>query len=260
MLGRLHQVENGELDDRVLQAAGDQLVDRDLGDELGVGVRLGVGAVETVLVLDVDHLLAAEVLSHEVAARVGAIGRKQPLLREPHPHAVGRHPAEDHGVRLRDDQRDSRQPCATDDRDAVLGHQLAEHFGVLAGNLRAETREHAGRHAEPGGDRVQMPGPGPGPGPDQQLVLAFGGDQFLDHRVDGGPTPVDDRLPADLEHRGVREDPVVGGRSRGSEDVLVGQGPREENRLELRCLVRHVHLPSLATPGTRRARQATAAR
>ena len=58
-----------------------QLLDRDRRDEFRVGVFLGVGGVQAVLVLYVDHRPGAEHLADQEGAGVGPVGRDPPDLR-----------------------------------------------------------------------------------------------------------------------------------------------------------------------------------
>ena len=233
------QVEHRELEDRVVQPLGLHFGDRDLRDELGAFGGLRVGGVEAVLVLHVDHRLAAELLGDEEAPGVGAIGRDDSLGGGTHPQAVGRHAAEHHGVHLGEIERHSREPGVADRGNAVLGEELPQHFGVLTGDRRAELRQQARRQTEPRRDRVEMSGPSAGAGPDQKLVLLAGGDDLVHQRIDGRAAAIDDALPADLDHRRVWQDPVVRRRLRRRQQLRVGQRPLHQERLELRRIVGH---------------------
>lgn len=74
MPGVAHEVQQRALDHEIGQIHLDGFIDRGARDERrrrGLRVR----AVETVLVLDEDHVTAAVGLGDEVAARVGAVGR-----------------------------------------------------------------------------------------------------------------------------------------------------------------------------------------
>ena len=158
---------------------------RDLWDEGGALRGLRVRGVEAVLILHVDHRLAAELLSDEKASDVGAVGRDDAGRSRTHPKSVGRHAAEDDCVHLREIQRDRREPGTVDCGDAVLREELPQHRGVLIGNRGTELRKHACWQTEPSRDRVKMPGPGACAGPDQQLVDVANGDNLVHERVDG---------------------------------------------------------------------------
>ena len=75
-----------------------------------------------------------------------------------------------------------------------------------------------------------MPSPGAGPRADQKLVFLAGGDDLVHQRVDGRATAIDDALPADLDHRGVWENPVVGRGLRRGEQLSVGQRSLHQER------------------------------
>src|SRR6516165_11609839 len=62
---RFEQIENRELEDRVVQALRLHLGHRDLWDEGGALRSLRVRGVEAVLILHVDHRLAAELLGEQ---------------------------------------------------------------------------------------------------------------------------------------------------------------------------------------------------
>lgn len=84
-----------------------------------------------------------------------------------------------------------------------------------------------------------MPGAGACAGSDQQLVVLAGGDDLVHERVNGRPAAVDDALSADLDHRRVRQDPIVR-RCRGrGQKLRVGQRPLHEECLKLWCRVGH---------------------
>ena len=96
-----------------------------------------------------------------------------------------------------------------------------------------------------------MPGAGAGAGADQQLVVLAGGDDLVDQRIDGRAAAVDHALPADLDHRGVRQDAEVRRRLRRRQKLRVGQRPLHQERFELRCCVCHdVPLKSAQFNGT----------
>ena len=210
MSSSLEQIENRELEHGVVEIHRLHLVHGDSGDERGVGMRLGIGRVEPVLVLHVDHGLAPERLGQQVAAGVGPVGRDEPLGGDPHPHLVGRHASEDDGPHLGQIQRNGRKPRPFDGGNPVLGEEVPEHGGVLACHCRTDLGQYPRGEAEIGGDRIEVPGPGAGTGPDQQLVILPGGDDLVHEWVDGRPTPVDHALTTDLDHGGVGEDPVLG--------------------------------------------------
>ena len=125
----------------------------------------------------------------------------------------------------------------------MLREELPQHRRVLIGNRGAELREHAGRQAKPGRDRVEMPGPGACSGPDQELVDLAGSDDLVDERVDRGAAAIDDALSADLDHGGIRQDPEVRRRLRRSHKLRIGERTLHEERLELRRRVCHVGTP-----------------
>src|ERR1700679_3644368 len=82
---RLEKIEHGEFEDRIVQALRLHLVDGDLGYEFRVLRRLRVRGIEAVLVLDVDHRLAAELLGDKETSSVGAIRGDHPLGRQTGP-------------------------------------------------------------------------------------------------------------------------------------------------------------------------------
>ncbi len=89
------------------------------------------------------------------------------------PHVVRRHPGEDHRAGSARYSGSAANAGAADDGHAVLGQQVAEHLGVLAGDGGAEPGQHAGRQPELGGDRVEVRARRvPAAGADEQLVLA----------------------------------------------------------------------------------------
>ncbi len=236
---RGEQVEHGKFEDRVLQALRLHLGHRDLRDEGGALRGLRVRGVEAVFVLHIDHCLAAELLRHQEASGIGAIGRDHALRRGPHPEAVGRHAAEHDGVHLGKIKRHGREPGAVDRGDAVLGHELPQHDRVLVGNGGAELREHARRQAQPGRDRIEMPGAGAGPGPDQKLVGLAGLHDLVDQRIDRRAAAIDHALPTDLDHGGIRQDAEIRRRVRRRHKLGIRERPLHQERFELRRVGGH---------------------
>ena len=135
----------------------------------------------------------------------------------------------------------------------MFGEELTEHRGVLVGDRGAELRQHAGRKVERRRDRVEVAGARAGAGADQHLVRLAGGDDLLHQRIDGGAAAVDDALAADLDHRRVRQDPKIGRLLRRGLKVRIGQRALHEERLQLRCRVRHRVLPSPGSDAPSRA-------
>ena len=84
-----------------------------------------------------------------------------------------------------------------------------------------------------------MSGPCARAGPDKQLMGLSDGDDLVHERVQGRATAVDDALPADLDHRRVRQDPEVLRRLRRLQKPCVGQRTLHEERLELRRRIGH---------------------
>ena len=72
-------------------------------------------------------------------------------------------------------------------------------------------------------DRVEMSDPGACAGPDELLVGLAGGDDLVHERVDGCASAVANALPADLDHRRLRQNPVVRRLRRRRQKVRVGQ-------------------------------------
>ena len=84
-----------------------------------------------------------------------------------------------------------------------------------------------------------MPGAGTGPCPDQQLVGLASGDDLVDEGVETLAAPVDDALPADLDHRRVGEDPEIRRLFRRRQKLRVGQRSLHEKRFEFRRRIGH---------------------
>jgi hypothetical protein len=116
-------------------------------------------------------------------------------------------------------------------------------YSVLIGHRSAQLRQHPRRQAKPRCDRIKMSGPRPGAGSDQQLMGFAGGDDLVHQRINGHAATVDDALPADLDHRGVRQDPKIRRRLRRRLQLRVGQRSLHEERLELRRRVGHGDCP-----------------
>ncbi|MCP1836182.1 hypothetical protein ACVIHH_007533 [Bradyrhizobium sp. USDA 4518] len=129
------------------------------------------------------------------------------------------------------------------------GEQLAQHHRVLVGDRGAELRQHAGRQPQPGRDRIEVPGAGARAGPDQDLVRLAGRDDLIDQWVDGGAAAVDDALPADLDHGGIRQDPEVRCRLRRRQKLRIGQRSLHQQRFKLRRRIRHEKRPFSNAPG-----------
>src|SRR5216684_3730854 len=89
VLGVLHELEHGPLQDHVAKVELQKLVDRDPGNELGVLVLFRVGRVQALLVLDVDHRAGAKRLADEIAARIRPVRRDAADLRVGLPIGVG---------------------------------------------------------------------------------------------------------------------------------------------------------------------------
>src|SRR5918993_258370 len=96
MLGVFHHLEDASLDDDVIQVQGVQLLNRDCGDEFRRAVLLGIGGIEPILVLNVDHRAGTKDLAHQIDAGVGPIRRDASDGRVRLPVDVGRHAEEDH--------------------------------------------------------------------------------------------------------------------------------------------------------------------
>src|SRR6266571_5038425 len=76
---RGEEIEHREFQDRILKTLRLHLGHRDFRDEGRVLRRFRVRGVEAVLVLHIDHSLAAELLGDQEASGVGAVGRDQAL-------------------------------------------------------------------------------------------------------------------------------------------------------------------------------------
>ena len=121
----------------------------------------------------------------------------------------------------------------------VLCQKLAQHRRVLVGHGSAELREHAGRQAKPGGDRIEVPGARARSGPDQQLMGLARRDDLFDERVDRGAAAIDHALSADLDHGGVRQDAEVRRFLCSGHELRVGERTLHQQPFELRDRVRH---------------------
>ena len=196
---RFEEIENRELKDRIVQALGLHLGHRDLWDE-GGGLRgLRVRGVEAVLILHVDHRLAAELFGDEKASGVGTVWRDDARGRRAHPQSVGRHAAEDDPVHFREVERDRREPGPVDGGDTVLCEELptSRRSDWRPKRGVAKARLPAGR-AQPRSSRDA--GPGCLRRSRSQLVGVANGDNLFHERVDGRTAAVDDALSADLDH------------------------------------------------------------
>ena len=99
-LGVLHHLEDAVLDDNVSEVEGLELLDGDRRDERRARVLLGVGGVEAVLILDIDHRSGTKHLADQVGAGVGPVGGNPPDLRIGLPERVRGHSEEDDRLTL----------------------------------------------------------------------------------------------------------------------------------------------------------------
>ena len=105
-------------------------------------------------------------------------------------------------------------------------------------------REHPRREVEPCRDRVDVPRTRACPGPNKQFMRLADGDDLVHERVDGRAAAIDDALPADFDHRRVRQDSEVRRRRRLRLKLWVRERSLHEERLELRRRVSHGVSPS----------------
>ena len=100
LLGVLHHLQHAVLDHDIVQIEGLKFLNGDLGDELRVGILLGVRRVEAVFILDVNHGAGAENLADKVDPGIGAVRRDAADGRVGLPVDVGRHAEENHRAPL----------------------------------------------------------------------------------------------------------------------------------------------------------------
>src|SRR5262249_41790160 len=104
--------------------------------------------------------------------------------------------------------------------------------------------EHPRREAKPCCDRIEVPRTRACPSPYQQFMRLADGDDLVHERIDDRAAAVDDALPADLDHRCVRQDSEVRRLPRLRLKLRVRERALYEERLEVRRRVGHRGSPS----------------
>src|SRR5688572_15354938 len=77
-----HQLQDGALDDEIVQIPLQQFLHADRSYQLGIfWIFLRIGRVKSIFILDINHPPSAENLGNEEAAGVGALGWNSSNLR-----------------------------------------------------------------------------------------------------------------------------------------------------------------------------------
>ena len=136
----------------------------------GLRVLFGIGAMQTVFVLHVNHLPGTEHLGDQEAAGVG------PLRWNPAggwiglPQLVGRHTLADHGAPLHQIMRQRGEAFRLEERNPVFRQKVMQHLGVLPRHGGAEYGHYANWQAKIDGQAVDVAGARAGAGPDHLVA------------------------------------------------------------------------------------------
>ena len=233
---------------QLLGHVGLERVERDVLDELRVGVLLGVLVVEPVLVLHEDHPAHPQHLGQDEEAEVRTVRGKGTVLRGRLPEVVRRNGDDDGEHPVLDVERQLPEVLALHDDGPVLGQERIEEDGVGLLHGAHQLRDAPGRDAQIERDGDRVADAGAAADADHHLVLAAQSRQLGHQGEQGLLAAIEDGLPADPDEDHVGHDLELGLGVGAGDHFAIDQRLTHETGLDVRPpVVGHelAHLPSL---------------